>query len=155
MMSSRGLVFEDTWTLFILVLSANPAQTMGHNCVPFVKSQFGCCFVVCSLAHGDAIGSELLDMINAPQAFEYHVTAELWLQLATCSEGFSGILRVNEVDHGIPFQQSGQSLQSNTLFVHRDDLWLWQFGAFQRAASHKAMSKEQEFVLFTKAARAI
>ena len=29
-------------------------------------------------------------------------------------EGFSGILRVNEVDHDVPLQQSGQSLQSNT-----------------------------------------
>ena len=100
----------------MLVLSANPAQKMGHNCVPcLTKAQLGRCFVVCSLAHGDAIGSELLDMINAPQAFEYHVTAELWLQLATCSEGFSGILRVNEVDHDVPFQQSGQFLQLKTL----------------------------------------
>ena len=51
----------------MLVLSANSAQKMGHNCVPFLtKAQLGRCFVVCSLAHGDAIGSELLDMINAP-----------------------------------------------------------------------------------------
>ena len=58
---------------------------MVHDCVPyFTKAQLGCCFVVCSLAHGDAIGSELSDMINAPQAFEYHVIAELWRQLATC-----------------------------------------------------------------------
>ena len=58
---------------------------MGHDCVPcFIKAQLGRYFVVWSLAHGDAIGSELLDMINAPQAFKYHVTAELWLQLATC-----------------------------------------------------------------------
>ena len=58
---------------------------MGHNCVPrFTKAQFGHGLVVCSLAHGDAIGNELMDMINAPQALVYHVTAELWLRLATC-----------------------------------------------------------------------
>ena len=78
--------------------------------MPILKAQLGCCFVVCSMAHADVIGSELSDMINAPRAVKYHVTADLWLQLATCSEGFSGILRVNEVDHGIPFQQSVQSL---------------------------------------------
>ena len=58
---------------------------MGHDCVPyFTKAQLGCGFVVCSLAHGDAIGSELSDMINAPQAFECHVADELWLRMATC-----------------------------------------------------------------------
>ena len=60
-------------------------KTMGHNCVPyFTKAQLGCGFVVCSLAHGDAIGSELSDMINAPQAFECHVADRLWLRMATC-----------------------------------------------------------------------
>ena len=58
---------------------------MVHTCVPHpTEVQLECCFVVCSLAHAVAIGSELSDMIDAFQAFEYHVTAELWLLVATC-----------------------------------------------------------------------
>ena len=57
---------------------------MVHECVPrFLKAQLGDCFIVCCLAHGDMIDNERMDMINAPQASEYHVTAELWFQLAT------------------------------------------------------------------------
>ena len=48
------------------------------------KTQLGHCFVICCLAHGDEIGNERMDMINAPQAPECHITAELWLHLATC-----------------------------------------------------------------------
>ena len=58
---------------------------MGHTCVPHLTEVLlECCFVVCSLAHAVTIGSELSDMIDALQAFEYHVTAELWLLVATC-----------------------------------------------------------------------
>ena len=62
-------------------------------------------------------------------------------------EGFNGILRVNEIDHDVPFQQSGALPLMKYSIVHGDDFWLWQFGAFQHAASHKAVSKEQEYVL--------
>ena len=58
---------------------------MGHTCVPHPNEVLlECRFVVCSLAHAVAIGSELSDMIDALQAFEYHVTAELWLLAANC-----------------------------------------------------------------------
>ena len=42
------------------------------------------CFIDCCVAHGDRIDNERMDMINAPQAPECHVIAELWLHLATC-----------------------------------------------------------------------
>ena len=101
---------------FRVSIVGQSSSKMSHNCVPcFFKAQLGRCFVLCDLAHDDAVSSELLDMINAPQAYEYHVAAELWLQLAIFLKGFYGILRVNKADHDVPFQQSGQFFQLKTL----------------------------------------
>ena len=83
-------VFNGTFVWRYLGLSIQlfrPIQlnAMGHTCVPHLTEVLlECWFVVCSLAHAVTIGSELSDMINALQAFEYHVAAELWLQLTTC-----------------------------------------------------------------------
>ena len=65
--------------------SANPAQNDGSQLrAAFLKAQLGHCLIVCCLAHGDGIDNERVDMINASQAPEYHITAEPWLRLATC-----------------------------------------------------------------------
>ena len=60
-------------------------NTMVHDCLPrLLKAHLGDCFIDCCVAHGDRIDNERMDMINAPQAPECHVVAELWLHLATC-----------------------------------------------------------------------
>ena len=67
------------------------------------------------------------------------------------AEGFNWILRVNLKERiaAVPSAKEDTSSLRYSI-VLENDLWLWQFGAVQRAASHKAVSEEQEFVLFTK-----
>ena len=75
---------------------------MGHTCVPHpTEALLECCFVVCSLAHAVAIGSELSDMIDAHQVLSIMSLPNcgFWWPLV---EGFCGILRVNEIDHDVP-----------------------------------------------------
>ena len=62
-------------------------------------------------------------------------------------EGSNWILRVNKIDHVSPFQQRRALPLIRYSIVHWNDFWLWQFRAVQHAASHKAVSKEQEYVL--------
>ena len=80
MMSSTERLFEDTWTIFMLVSRLIQLNAMGHGGVPrLLKTCFEDRFVVCCLALGDGIGDEWMDMISTTQASECHVTAELWL----------------------------------------------------------------------------
>ena len=106
---------------FKSTLSTNPAQHDGsHLRAASWRSAtwmllwwlLSCCGV-CSLAHAVAIGSELSDIIDAFMLLSI-------MSLPMCGfwwppvEGFYGILRVNEIDHDVPKQQSGQTLHSNT-----------------------------------------
>ena len=85
MMSSMELLFEDTWTFSCYYSRQIHLNAMGHGGVPrLLKTCFEDRFVVCCLALGDGIGDEWMDMISTTQASECHVTAELWLCLATC-----------------------------------------------------------------------
>ena len=84
MISSMERLFEDTWTFHVSICRPIHLKTMVHNYVlRLLKAQLGDCFIICCVARGDGIGDERMDMISAPQASECHVTAELWLQLAT------------------------------------------------------------------------
>ena len=70
-----------------MFISCRPIQLnrMGHDIVPrLLKIRFEDRFIVCCLAHGDGIGDERMDMISTTQASGFHVTADLWLHLATC-----------------------------------------------------------------------
>ena len=65
---------------------------MGHTYVPHhEKVLLDCslmiiesCCSVCSLAIAGVIGNELSDIIDAFQVSKHHVTADLWLLMATC-----------------------------------------------------------------------
>ena len=60
-------------------------NTMGRDIVPrLLKTRLEDRFIVCCLALCGMIGNEWMDMISTTQASECHVTAELWLCLATC-----------------------------------------------------------------------
>ena len=84
MMSSMERLFEDTWTFACWYFRLIQLNTMGHDIVPrLLKARLEDRFIVGCLAHGDMIENERMDMISAPQASECHVTADLWLQLAT------------------------------------------------------------------------
>ena len=83
-MSSMEPVFGDTWTFSVSICRPIQLKNDESQLPCMTKTQLGHCFVVCCLAHGDEIGNERMDMINAPQAPECHITAELWLHLATC-----------------------------------------------------------------------
>ena len=78
------------------------------------------------------------------QAFEYHVTAELWLLLATC-RGILWDSRVDEITMSPNSKAGKPSIQ--ILIVQRGDFWLRHSNAVQHFASHKAVSKEQKYVV--------
>ena len=72
--------------LFMLVFVGQSSSTQWFTtaCHVFSKLILEIVFIDCCVAHGDRIDNERMDMINAPQAPECHVVAELWLHLATC-----------------------------------------------------------------------
>ncbi len=98
----------------VSIVGQSSSKTMSHNCHVWPKLNLGIVLLfvvwhmVTRLVMSGWTWSMLLEHLNV-------------ISLPNCGfdwplvEGLNGVLRVNEIDHDVPFQQSGWSHQSSTL----------------------------------------